>query len=233
MKLKYQVEANPLQKDGSYYARALYGKTLNQDDVIDRMMELHSGVPRESAIATLELLNKVIAMELMAGNKVNLDSVNLALVVKGKFTHWNERFDPNHHKVVLQAAKGRGLGKLLRRFKPEFKAAVRPKGVPVLYDYTDFSSNTKNHLVTPGGMGQLDGLNLKINPADEAQGLWLVGTAGQRERIALLSNNSPKKLIFMLPAELSVGTYTLEVANVYKARCKLQTKQLPHTLTIQ
>jgi hypothetical protein len=64
-------------------------------------------------------------------------------------------------------------------------------------------------------MGQLVGHRLKFDSQDPAQGIFFRAAAGGETRVAVVGQNVPTGLIFMIPAELDAGDYTLEVRAVF------------------
>ena len=80
----------------------------------------------------------------------------------------------------------------------------------------DLGSGARNETLTPGNIAQLKGSRLKFDPADAAQGIFLVAPNGSETRVATVSRNKPAQLDFLVPA-LPAGTYRVEVrAALYK-----------------
>ena len=79
-----------------------------------------------------------------------------------------------------------------------------------------FNSEARNSVLTPGGMGELVGHRLKVDPADDAQGVFFVTEDGAETKVAVLGRNKPANLMFLVPDSLTAGNYTLEVrAKIY------------------
>ena len=74
----------------------------------------------------------------------------------------------------------------------------------------DMVSGTQNSTLTPGGVVKVTGKRMKINPEAPEQGVYLVhGT--QTLRVASFVTSRPGELVFVLPATMPSGEYTLEV----------------------
>jgi hypothetical protein len=65
--------------------------------------------------------------------------------------------------------------------------------------------------MTPGGMGQLAGEQLKFDPTDPAQGIFFVAADGSEARVEVVDKNTGGELIFLIPASLTSADYTLVV----------------------
>ena len=64
--------------------------------------------------------------------------------------------------------------------------------------------------------GQLTGRRLKFDAEDEAQGVFFIANDGTTTRASLIMRNKPAELMFIVPAGLAVGEYTLEVRTSLK-----------------
>ncbi len=231
MPLQYSLHRNALmQSKSSYYARTEYVRSIDEDALIDLMASRHSGMPKESIRGLVHLMGDVISDQLQAGYKVNLSFVNMALVVKGQFNGADDFFDPNRHEVRLQAATGKKLKRQLANLWPQFTRS-RKKSRPLLEECIDVATNSRTHFM-PGGMATLIGNNLKVEADDPNQGVFLTNEAGEQTRIATIGQNSPKSLMFLVPATLPAGSYTLSVTNRPNARSNYITGQLETVFTI-
>jgi len=64
-------------------------------------------------------------------------------------------------------------------------------------------------LVTPGGMGRLTGYRLKFDPTDPNQGIFFIN--GSTTQVDVVGKNNPSELMFLVPANLQPGAYSLEI----------------------
>ena len=95
----------------------------------------------------------------------------------------------------------------------------------------DLASGARNETLTPGNIAQLKGSRLKFDPADAAQGIFLVAPNGSETRAASISRNKPGQIDFLVPP-LAAGTYHLEVrASVYH-NSAARTGTLPAELNV-
>jgi hypothetical protein len=82
--------------------------------------------------------------------------------------------------------------------------------LPLPLDYTDLNSGELNSQATPGGMAQVTGYRLKFDPADTSQGIFFAA-GGSATRVSIVGKNNPSELMFLVPASLAPGDYTLEI----------------------
>ncbi|MFN0048638.1 MAG: DUF4469 domain-containing protein [Cytophagales bacterium] len=86
--------------------------------------------------------------------------------------------------------------------------------------------------LTPGGIGQVIGEELKFNTANVAEGIFFVDAAGVATKVAILATRTEEKLMFSIPATLPVGTYTKEVKRGYGNGAAIKTGSLLDTLAV-
>lgn len=125
-----------------------------------------------------------------------------------------------------------------------FKRAIRENGgvqkleavtrSPNLLEYLDTNSGQTNTTLTPGGMGHVVGHRLKFDPADPSQGIFLsqVGNGDDPVRVDIVGKNNPSELMFLVPATLTAGEYTLSVRALF-GLTDVRTGTLKELLTVQ
>jgi len=231
MPLEYSLHHNALMDGSSYYARAEYVRSIDEDELVELMASRHSGMPKESIKGLVHLMGEVISDQLVAGYKVNLSFVNMALVVKGQFNGADDFYDPQRHEVRLQASTGKKLKRRLASLRPLFTRS-RKKARPLLEECINAGTQSRTHFA-PGSMASLIGNNLKVDVADPIQGIFLTHQNGAQTRVATIGQNQPKSLMFLVPPELPAGSYTLSVTNRPNTRSKYVSGLLETTLTIE
>ena len=82
---------------------------------------------------------------------------------------------------------------------------------------TDAATRATNRTATPGYPFTVEGNYLKLAGEDPSVGIYLVDEDGTETRIdpAMVAVNEPKKLVFVIPATMEAGTYTLRVVTQY------------------
>jgi hypothetical protein len=81
-------------------------------------------------------------------------------------------------------------------------------------------------------MAQVTGHRLKFDPDDPEQGIFLIPAKnGKAIRINETARNKGRELIFMVPSDLPVGLYVLEVRTIF-GRHSLRTGRLEEKLIV-
>ena len=82
---------------------------------------------------------------------------------------------------------------------------------------TDAATRATDRTATPGYPFTVEGNYLKLAGDDPSVGITLVGEDSTETRIdpAMVAVNEPKKLVFIIPAGLAEGTYTLRITTQY------------------
>ncbi len=104
--------------------------------------------------------------------------------------------------------------------------------MPNLLDYIDLNTGERNGILTSGGMGQLVGHRLKIDPADATQGIFFVPATGAAIKVEIVGRNKPADLMLMVPTGVVAGNYTLEVRATVNQSSDVRTGRLNATLTV-
>ena len=82
---------------------------------------------------------------------------------------------------------------------------------PELLEYIDWNSGLHDHILTPGGLGQIIGQHLKFDASQIDQGVFFVTPDGSFHQTGVVSNNTDGGLTVLVPISLTPGHYTLEV----------------------
>ena len=103
---------------------------------------------------------------------------------------------------------------------------------PVILEFLNVNTNTVNSLVTPGGIGQIVGEELKFNPQNAQEGVFFISSAGVETKTTVFATRTSGKLVFNIPAALAVGNYTLEVRRAYTKENLIRKGILSETLRV-
>jgi hypothetical protein len=85
-------------------------------------------------------------------------------------------------------------------------------------------------VLTPGGIGELNGSRLAFDASDNEQGIWFVAIEGAETKVTSIALNKPSKLIFMVP-QLQAGEYEVKVRVKFKGSKSLREAVLRKILT--
>jgi len=214
MAIKYYLQPNPVTPDpNDQSARVLSNKVHDLDSIIKEMLKRGSTVTEADVRAVVTVLFEVVTDEVADGNFVNLPLVNIRPSVTGVFTSVGDSFDPSRHIKGATLSKGTALINKINAAKME--KISQPTPTPMLIEFTDINSGTTNSILTPGGIGQIVGGELKFNPDNADEGIYFIAADNTPTKVAVLANRTEGKLMFSIPAGMASGTYRLEVRKAY------------------
>lgn len=149
---------------------------------------------------------------MLEGGSINLPLFNTSFSISGVFEGPLDSFDPNRHKLNLNLTKGVLLRDAEKEVSFEKTNAVSPQ--PQVQEVKDSLSGKINEELTPNGVVEVRGYNIKIAGENAACGLWFVPETGEEVKAALLVENKPATVIAIIPA-LAAGRWQLKLVTQY------------------
>jgi hypothetical protein len=110
--------------------------------------------------------------------------------------------------------------------KANLQKKVKPLPQPLLLGFVDVHSGSSDAILTPGGIGQLTGKELKFDKGNAAEGIFLVDSAGMTTQVNMIAICTDKKLLFSIPQGLGAGLYSIEVRKGYGTQSAIRTGKL-------
>lgn len=231
MAIKYALYPNPLTQ-GATDHRAIVQNQITRtiDDIIDRMITRGSTVTRSDALSVIEEYEAAIAGYLAEGDSINTQLFRINSSISGVFTDDRDYFDSSRHQINLNVLPGLRLQEVAANLSAQ---KVKPRlRQPTLEVFKDFSSDTVNDILTPGGAGELKGSFLKLNTDDPEQGVFFIASDTTEAKAESIIRNKPSNLIFRIPDGLSSGDYKLEVRSIVKGTSKIRSGRLDDMLSV-
>ena len=174
MSIKYHIYQNNMNRNCKYIARIIKNDTCVAKDIIQRMLDYGSTITETDIVGVIEVLNSVIDSLLREGERVNLfDLVYLYPVISGTFKDMNDDFDEDRHKIAIKSSAGKKLKRITYK-KSEIQKKNIEKPTPLIKSFEDIESETVNKKISSKNIGVVNGRNLKINPTNEDEGLFLI-----------------------------------------------------------
>lgn len=233
MTIDYALYKNKLTgADDLYAARALITISADLETIADRIVEQNSVVSRTDCIAVLEAAVAVAQSLLLEGARVNFGGLfDLYPRIKGKFDSITDHYDPSRHKLDLAASPGSRVRKYFRdNATVEKLDTILPQ--PLVLEYDDLGSGTKNTTVTLKKIGTIRGSRLSFNEEDPTEGIFFVGIVNFEDtKVTAIQKNKPSELVFQVPDLLPAHTY-LEVRKHFSIEGELRKGRLDHTLEV-
>lgn len=229
---QYFLVPNYLTADpNDQYARVSPRNVLSTADIIDRCLKRGTTLTRTDLIAASNLFMEEAGAAVAEGNNVNLPLVNMKPSINGVFTSKSDSFDASRHTKRAAVSMGGGLAKAMQEASVE--KIQEPAASPFLLEYSDTNSATNNSTVTPGGIGTIQGADLKFDLANAAEGIFFVpAVAGADTKVVVISTRTEGRLVFLVPAGLAAGSYRMEVRRAYTAAKTIRTGELSDVLTV-
>ncbi|HMI08744.1 MAG TPA: DNA-binding domain-containing protein [Flavobacterium sp.] len=232
MAIKYYLQPNPITPDpNDQSARVISNKVHDTDSITKEMLKRGSTITEADIRAVLNVFFNVVGEEVADGNSVNLPLVNIRAGVSGVFANIMDSFDPSRHLKKANLSAGTDLIRKMNEAHVE-KINV-PTAAPALIAYIDINSQTTNSILTPGGIGQIIGEELKFNPENAGEGIFLIAADNTITQITVVASRTMGKLMFSIPVGLVAGSYSLEVRKGYgTANIVIRAGSLPDLLQV-
>ena len=211
--LNVQSVDNPLTKEeGDKRFILVSNGTADFDRVISEIMAVNPGLERETVEAVIKLEHRIIQRLTLSGMRVSNGLFSAVASPKGRA---GASWDPEVNQLNITIAQG-----------VDWREAIRNTTVNVLGEKaevmyisgtTDIATRATDRTATPGYPFTVEGNYLKLVGDDPAVGITIVSEEGTETRVdsGMVAVNEPKKLVFVLPAGLAEGTYTLRIATQY------------------
>ncbi len=232
MSIRYYLQPNPITPDpNDQSARVLTNQTFSVDDLIKLMLRRGSTLTEADIRATLFLLFRVVVDEVREGNSVLLPICNIRPGITGVFTSATDSYDSSRHTIKASISAGNELYASMQTAQVE--KVLQPMPSPYLLEFTDVVTGATNSKLSPGGIGQIVGEELKFNPANVTDGIYFVALGdGSEAKVSVIANRTEGKLVFSIPASLPKGSYRLEVRRAYGVALTLRTGTLIDPLIV-
>lgn len=226
------IKSELTRKDKKFIAMVSNSETKYLDDLISYMIREGSGLTRAQVMASFEGLTKAVEFWLANGYAISTPLFKVKASITGTFADEKERFDPKQHKLNLRASAGSALKQLEMSVTPVY-TDVKSKN-PVVLQFKDLTTESKNSTITPGGIAVVKGFHLSFPKEDHQQGVFLVATddSATEVRAAVYSIIQPSEIHFQLPLA-PAGKYWLEVRTILKEEEDIQVGRLPEPLLIE
>lgn len=231
MAIKYYLQPNPITPDpNDQSARVVSNKVHDLNSITKAMLQRGSTITEADIRAVLNVFFTVVIDEVTDGNSVNLPLVNIRPGITGVFSSATDSFDPSRHLKKANLSAGSELYD--KMYAAQVEKIMMPTASPALIAFTDVNSQTNNSILTPGGIGQIVGEELKFNPANAAEGIFFIAANGTATPVTVIASRTEGKIVFSIPS-LPAGTYTLELRKGYgTSNIVVRSGALQDTLTV-
>ena len=218
-----------------YMAQTANVRSYTNEEIADRILRSGAGLTKSDILSVLEAYVEIISDIIADGGAVNTPLFNAQPSIAGVFEGAGDTFDSSRHQVKINLSQGVALRKAIARVKTQKVQTAEP--LPIINEVKDIVSGSVNDQLTKNSVVQLTGGRLKFLPEEAANGIFLVNVSnGAETKLSVIVENKPARLIAMIPADLSVGEYQLEVRTTYSTAAKpvknLKTGRFNRILTV-
>jgi hypothetical protein len=189
------------------------GKTQHNEGIAEQFVERRSEHSYEFILSILNERDAIVRRNLLGGTPVQDGNVHLAPRVPGSWIGVDPVYDPKVHKPAITATITAEMRKALEEVGVEV-LGKKTDGGAIIGLVTDLLTGKTDGTVTTGGDIIIKGEKIKIEPAGEpGLGVFFVQDGGMEIPLDYpLTENTPKKLVCRLPAQLYPGgVYTLKI----------------------
>lgn len=233
MPIRYYLQPNPVTPDpNDQTARVEVLAKLTVADLAAELVNRGVATSRAQAAAVINGYESLVAEKIADGYGVNTPLFNAKAAIHGVFTNPTDTYDPSRHTVRGNLTGGTLIAEKL--VSATFEKIVRGEPAPLLVSFINKNTGGINATITPGGIAQIVGEELKFDPAKAADGIYFVPTTGSAVKVptANLATRTEGELMFLTPA-LTAGSYHVEVRRTYgTAAPVVRTGELSAVLTV-
>ena len=183
--------------------------TADKERIIAEMMDMNPGVEPEMMRLVLDLEKRAVKRLLLNGMRVNNGLFEAVPQCRGlvRGTAW----DPEANEIYVNFTQGKELREAIADVVVN---VIGEKGA-AMYLSSSLDAATGN--ATAGANLTLTGKNIKVVGDDPSVGITLTDSEGTETRIkaGAIGLNQPSKLIFLVPASLAAGDYTLTITTQF------------------
>ena len=234
MAIKYTLTENLLTPDpNDYYPQVQITGRAGQEELADRMLSLGSTVRKADILAVLSLLDEAAERLVLEGYRVDLAGVvDISPRMQGVFDGPGDGFDKSRHTLGVTANPSPGFISRIRQDATVSKEeAVKPMPDPL--EFRDAATGNNNGPVTKGNIGTLNGSRLKLDLAHPDEGIFFVASSGGAvTKVETVSTNKPGQLVFLIPATLASGEYSVQVRTRFRDSAEIRTGNLDAVLSV-
>ena len=211
--LKYSLNENQLtDRQDDYSAITHATNSFDMEAIITRILASGTLVTRTDVVAVMNNFQEAVVSIINEGGMINTPLFNTSFSISGVFESPLDMFDTTRHKLNINLAKGVLLRNIEKMIRIEKTNTVTP--APQVQEVRDSLSATVNERLTPKGVIEIYGYNLKIAGDDSDSGLWFVHSTGREERAEVMINNKPSQIIAIIP-NLEPGEWQIKIVTQY------------------
>ena len=202
-----------------YMAQTANVRSYTNDEIADRIMKTGAGLTRSDILSVLQAQNEVICDIIAEGDAVNTPLFNTQPSISGVFDSASDSFDSSRHRVKINLSAGKALRDAVTKVRT--KKVQVADAAPIITEVKDMVTGSVNDQLTKNTVVQITGGRLKFLSEEADNGVFLVNADNAVfRRMEVVLENKPARLMVMIPQNMQVGTYYLEVRTTFSNSVK-------------
>jgi hypothetical protein len=188
--------------------------SINLDGIIEELKADGMELKPETARDVISRYNRKCIDLSLRGYNVNTGLVYMKTAARG--VTYDKTWNPERNRLHMAISQGTDIQTALDGVSVEIMGE-HPDPAD-LFSITDLYTGKTDGSVTPGFNAELKGTYIKITGGDESCGLYLRNVdTGEDSKLEPhhIAVNDPSRILFIVPAGLSAGTYELRVVTQY------------------
>ena len=201
--------------DNDYSAEvSTVGNTKRNEDIARAIKEEGSEVALDTMVDLFNRRDRMERRMVCDGSSVQTGNVRLSPRVTGSWLGSSAKYDPDVHKLTVDAVMTDDLRKALEVVGVEV-LGVKDSGAHIGL-VTDTLTGATDGSITANDDVMIEGDKLRIIPETESGiGIFFINSLGMATPVTRrLTQNDPKKVVARVPA-LPAGEYTLQIVTRY------------------
>jgi hypothetical protein len=191
-------------------ARVHVKRSYNKKEFIDLMLQRGTTTTRTDLVAVLNNIEETLAYITRDGGTVHLPVMSTGFGLAGLFEGATDSYDPARHELHVTLQPGPVLRAAARAAKLEKVNVTTPH--PLILEVRDSVTGKADTVLTPGGVVEVHGTNVKIAGNATTCALWFLRDEdGTRSPAVTLVTNKPSTVIALIPTSLLPGHYRVMI----------------------
>jgi hypothetical protein len=214
--LNYSLHENVLtERTDDYAAQTHPAAVYAREQFIDLMLQRGTLVTKTDIMAVFNDMEETAGYIIESGGTINLPLFHTAFSISGVFDSALDTFDPTRHKLHVTVQKGTVLREKEKEVKPVKINAPSPQ--PQVLEVKDCLSGQVNTALTPNGVVEIDGINIKLAGDNAAVGLYFVDALNPANAVKAeaIIHNKPSSVLAMVPGLLPNHGYRIKIVTQY------------------
>ena len=201
--------------ENDYYLTAQVTATLGVDDIVARIAAREIATKNVDGTAFIKTFLDECARAAAEGNNIVTPFFRSSIGIQGSVlaNDLGHNIPADRLKVSVNLTQGDGARRAIESCVIHAFEQSGATG-PVIQSVTDPTENKPNHL-NPGGMALISGMRLAVKGDDASVGILFTSEKEPATTVFVapksLSPNSPTKLQFVLPADVTEGKWFVRV----------------------